>query len=54
MPVRNLYNVINGQKMSEELLKERVLMLPVCYNKKPVTKPREFDIVNLQYHSNKE
>lgn len=46
-PVRNLYNLINGQKIPDSLLKNRVVILPPFYNKKKVDKPKDADILHL-------
>jgi len=53
-PIRNLYNMINGEKYGDEYLKNRVVVLPSFYEKKEIKDPREFNIINNNYKKNNE
>lgn len=48
-PIRNLYNLINGEKLSDDYLKDRHIVLPKQYPKRELDRSRDFNIVNLEY-----
>lgn len=51
-PIRNLYNIINGQKIKEELVKNRIVKLPSAYVQRKFENNRDYNIINLKYHKN--
>lgn len=48
-PIRNLYNPINGEKLNDDYLKDRHIVLPKQYPKRELNRSRDFNIVNLEY-----